>query len=183
MTTTTPASPAIVRLLAATTILSLAALGVGLYGVLRPTDRPAAVEPGDLAAIRQELAALRHSVEVSRNQQPLASTPAGLDVDAERRLARLEASVRAAAAAARTAAPADTGSVDEPADPAVMPDGTSRFTSLRPANSAVRVEQSASGALVVTNRDPALTGQRMIVRGRTVDDRDEDVAIVVPPPG
>lgn len=183
MTTT---SPAIVRLLLATTVLSVAALGVGLFGVLRVPDRPPAVIPEELTALRSELAELRRSVELTRSQLGAPGNSVAI-ADAERRLARLEASVRAGARPAGAVASADgsTPSADASADPpaAMMADGTPRYTSLVPPNSSVKVEQLPGGALAVTNRDPKLAGQSMVIKGRTADGRDTEVSVTVPPPG
>lgn len=184
----TTASPTIVRLLVATTALSLAALGVGLYGVLRTQTRAVAVIPEEVAALRQDLAELRRSVDLTRSQQSAPGSSTAI-ADAERRLARIEALL--ADPAGRPARPATAGgdpsaSPSGPAtvvaDPDRLADGSPRYTSLRAPTSAVKVSQSPDGSLAVTNSDPKLTGQSMVVTGRTADGRDDDVTVTIPPP-
>mgnify|MGYP006976432470 CR=1 FL=1 len=78
-------STAIVRILLATCLVSVAALGVGLYGLLRAPVPARASAPDELAAIRSDLAELRHSLDLTRSQQtsagaraaaiPVSSTP------------------------------------------------------------------------------------------------------------
>ncbi|MBL9100626.1 MAG: hypothetical protein JNL82_06700 [Myxococcales bacterium] len=178
---------AIVRLLLATTVLSVAALCVGLYGALRGETRTAAVSPEEVAALRTELAELRRSVDVTRSQQSAPGSAVAL-ADAERRLARVETLLQnpVARTAAAPAPAGDSSSGESPSADArtdVMADGSPRYTSLRAPNDDVKVSQTDGGALVVTNRDPALAGQSMVIKGRTADGRDEDVVITVPPPG
>lgn len=164
---------AVVRLLVATTALSLAALGVAVHAALRPPPPAPATDPDELAAIRRELAAIRHGLDVARSQHS-APGPAAELAELGRRLARLEANT------ARSA-PAST-SPPQRHDPLVMADGTPRFTAIEAPSRAIEVRQSPGGSLTVENHDPALTGQLMIVKGRTVDGRVEDVAVTVPPP-
>ncbi|MBL9101232.1 MAG: hypothetical protein JNL82_09750 [Myxococcales bacterium] len=167
---------AVVRLLVATTALSLAALGVAVYAALRPPPAAAASAPDELAAIRRELAAVRHGLDLTRSQQS-APGPAAELTDIGRRLARLEANT------ARPAAPTPASTSPRATDdPAVMADGTPRFTAIEAPSRAIEVRQSPGGSLTVENHDPALTGQLMIVKGRTADGRVEDVAVTIPPP-
>ncbi|MBZ5713762.1 hypothetical protein [Nannocystis pusilla] len=179
-------SPALVRLVLIPTVLSVAALGVGIYGALRPASRPLAADTAGLAELRQELAELRHSVELTRSQLGAPSHAPAI-ADAERRLARLEAGMRAAAPRARAPGQPGEAADEDVADAAdatssVLSDGTPRFTSLRTPSSAVKVEQLADGALVVTNSDPRLAGQSMLIKGRTADGSESDVSVTVPPP-
>jgi hypothetical protein len=182
----TSPSSSIVRLLVISTVLSMAALAVGLYALLRAASRPAAADPAGLAELRQELGELRRSVQLTRSQLSAPGQSTAL-ADAERRLARLETSV--GAPGRPTDAPArpgdDEAPDDAPADDRVerLADGTPRFTSLRAPSSDVKVEQLPDGGLVVTNRDPRLAGQSMVIKGRTADGGESEISVTVPPPG
>ena len=138
-------SPAIVRLLLATMIVSVVALGVGLYDLLRAPASAPATATDELAAVRRELAELRHSVEMTRN---LSSAPGGAVAiaDAERRIARLEAAAQAQA----------------PAAPAVAPPAADD----RPGTEAakVAVEKSPGGVVTVSGSGPALVNAALTQR-------------------
>lgn len=167
------------RLLLATAGMSCVALLLGAYAVLRPPPIAAREAPEGLSAMREELAALRLSVEQTRRTAGPGSFATIAEV--ERRLARIEASPRLATAPV----PTDSSDTSAAATPAAtierMDDGTPRYVALDAPNTAVAVQQLPNGALAVKNRDPALAGQFMVIRGRTSDGRDEDVTITVPP--
>lgn len=144
MATSTDSS-AIVRILLATCLVSVAALGVGLYGLLRAPVPARASAPDELAVIRSDLAELRHSLDVTRSQQ--TSAGAGNTIaELERRLAQLEASARLPRPTAAPAAPS------APAEDERRPDD------LSPAElrERVAIERSPDGVVTSSVADPAL---------------------------
>jgi hypothetical protein len=159
--------------------LSLAALILGAYAVLRPPVAAPNDAAAELAELREEVAALRHSLAVTRSQQSAPGTSTAL-ADVERRLARIETTRAPGPASAARSDAAAAPTTDEAAP---MPDGSPRYVGLTAPSGAVAVEQLADGSLVVKNRDPGLSGTSMLVKARTADGRDEDVTITVPPPG
>lgn len=140
-------STAIVRILLATCLVSVAALGVGLYGLLRAPVPARASAPDELAAIRSDLAELRHSLDLTRSQQ--TSAGAGNTIaELERRLAQLEASARLPRPTAAPGAP----SAPAPAEDERRPDD------LSPAElrERVAIERSPDGVVTSSVADPAL---------------------------
>lgn len=163
----------------ASALASVAALAVACVALLRP---PApAVDPAALAAVREELAELRHSVEVTRNQ---AVGPSGFtDLAAlEGRVAQLEgrpaslAPVPPASSLPPSPLAAAGAPSAAPAPPAMA------GPSFSPPHPAIRVELGRDGRPVVHNTDPALTGQEMVVYGIDADGRTLEVSVTVPPP-
>ena len=161
--------------------LSCAALVLATYAVMRPAAAAPMAAETEIASLRAELADLRHSLELTRSKLS-APNNGGAIAEVEQRLARVEASARVGTRPVPAASP-DAAAGSEPDAPERMPDGSSRFVDLVPANGAVAVEQLANGSLVATNRDPSLAGQSMLVKARTADGREESVTITVPPPG
>lgn len=139
-------SSAILRLLIATSLLSVAALGVGLYGLLRAQAPAPATAPDELAAVRKELGELRHSLEVTRNQQS-APGSANAIADAERRIARLESQARTQPA----------GTVAAPAEEAA-PAAAVTASEIR---EKVAVERSTTGVATFSGSDPGLVNAAM----------------------
>lgn len=159
---------------------SCAALLLAAYAVLRPPAAGPAGEPAALAELRAELAALRHSVELTRGQMS-APGDGNAIAEVEQRLARVEASARAALP--RPVPSTSPGAAPQPeadAEPRLA-DGSPRYVSLVATSSAVAVEQLADGSLAVKNRDPELAGTSMIVKARTAGGQDESVTITIPP--
>lgn len=163
-------------------VLSGAAFMLGMYAVLRPPV--AAADDAGLAALQKEVAALRHSVEVTRTQ---LSTPSGASAiaEVEQRIMRVEAAARRTASRSVSEDSSNSGEANDAAAGArsgPARDDSPRYIALSAPNSAVSVEQGADGAISVRNRDPALAGTVMIVQGRTAEGREEAIPITVPPP-
>lgn len=178
MTVTTTPLP--IRLMLASLGLSAAGLVTALYVLLRPPAAPRAAPDDELAALRDELASLRASVDLTRSELARPG-PFGAVADLERRLANLERAPRAAPRPGPKTSQDPAADVD-PAPPAdVLPDGSPRYVELRPEHRAVDVEQLPDGTYAVANHDPSLAGQTMTVFALTADGREDRVAIFVPP--
>lgn len=165
----------------ATALASVAALAVACVALLRP---PAvAGDPAALASVRQELAELRRSVEITRNQSGGASGFTDLAA-LERRVAVLEGRPTLAAPVPSTSQLASPAPAEAPAPASASapPTPAPAGPSFSPPHPAIRVELGRDGRPVVHNTDPALTGQKMVVHGIGADGRTLEVSITVPPP-
>jgi hypothetical protein len=122
---------------------------------------PAAIESGD-ADLRREIEALRAEVAALRAQMENAELARRA---AERSLAHLPAP--------------EVGAVDGRGDAGRAMHSVHFVV----PNPAVAVRESASGALSVTNQDPALTGKILIVKAVSEDGTEVSVPILIPAPG
>lgn len=92
MTTTPPGSP--VRLVLPTAFIAVVAVVVATIALLRPPAPAATPSSAELEALRQEVAELRRSVELTRSQFSAPGSSLAL-ADAEQRLAKIEARLAA----------------------------------------------------------------------------------------
>ena len=140
-------SSAIARILLATCVVSVAALGVGIYGLLRAPIPTPATAPDELAAIRKDLADLRHSVDITRNQLQVPGD-ANAIADLERRLAQLETSARLPRATSPTPSPGAPAAADDDRDPTALTGDELR--------QRVAIDRSPDGVVTSSVADPAL---------------------------
>lgn len=170
-----PGRPDPVRL--AQLALAGAAISVVLSGYAafgRPRSEARAPARGELCACDD----LRREIEArSRDLAPARGIAGGVESAlALKRLSdRIDALERGSSRAGGEADP-------KAAKPAGAPERARRFVKFEAPNQAVRVEQAADGSLRITNTDPALTGQPLIVQAHAEDGSVEPVTITIPSP-
>lgn len=77
---------------------------------------------------------------------------------------------------------APSGSASPRSGPARLANGSPRVVRFDVGETAIDVTQGDDGSLSVKNRDPALTGTTVVVRGYSESGEETEFAVTVPPP-
>lgn len=96
------------------------------------------------------------------------------------------ASLERSVAAAKRTAPAPLSAITPAAQPQdlapAVADEPMRYTDFKVAEPGVTVVQAESGGLEVSNTNPELTGQTLVVRATASDGSGHQLTVTVPPP-
>lgn len=166
--------------------LAVAAVVIGLVVAVRlaspgaPAHADCACSPdealrAEVSELRGQVDQLRFAVQLSNATGPTAPAAQGGPA------AAVPAAPRATAEPPGPAASAAEQRVAV-AEPPAVPGGRVRaYEHFDIPTSAVTIQQSSAGDLVVRNTDPALAGQTIVVRAYTADPAPHLLRIVVPP--
>lgn len=170
------------RLLHAALFLSAASAALSAYAAFgRPPSAPASDDP---AALRAEIAQLRKALDAKADTGQLAGSIQRL----HERIDQLEAR--------RAQTPPSAAGGDDPGPAPPTPSSSAaastgearsastirRFVEIVAPAKGITVKELSDGTFSVTNTDPALTGQTMIVKGKSADGTERDISITVPAP-
>jgi hypothetical protein len=165
------------QLVLAALALSIASAAASAFVALRhPAPAPQAACTCDDAALRAEIADLR--------KQIAAGDPAAVKRLAAR-VSALENKMGAVAIRDDAPEPSATASAAAAPPPVIPPPPDlpkKPYKSFDLTTDKVTVRQDSTGALVVTNTDPALTGKTIQLIAHGEDGSTQQVSVVVPPP-